>query len=380
MPKASFIYSADMAEYDLGPNHPLRPERLRMTYELASACGLLDGDPQVVETACGELVEPVSASESDILTFHKPAYVQVIKELSRGINAPDAWRFGFGPGDNPPFPGMYEASLLYTGASITAAELIMSGHTRCAFNVSGGLHHAKPANASGFCTFNDPVIAINRLMKAYDRIAYIDIDAHHGDGVQEAFYNTNRVLTISIHESGEYLFPGTGDVHEIGEGDGKGYSVNIPLAPATPDDVYVWAFHEIVPPLTSAYNPQVIVAQLGADSHFQDPLTHLCLTSRGFTEVVRMIVGFGIPLVALGGGGYNISVVPRLWTLAYAEMLHRELPDEIPDAFALTYNLHHLHDPSEPVATDRQRESVKTAVEQKVRALKRLIFHLHGLG
>ncbi|HUV05015.1 MAG TPA: acetoin utilization protein AcuC [Armatimonadota bacterium] len=373
MPKTAFVYNNRMASYDLGPEHPLRPERLRMTYDLASAYGLFGGDSQ--------LLEPKPAEEADILSFHNPAYVQTVKELGEGKEVPGAWRFGLGYGDNPPFIGMYEASVLYTGASLTAADSVISGRAERAFNISGGLHHAKAAMASGFCTFNDPVITINRLRSTYDRIAYIDIDAHHGDGVQEAFHETDRVLTISIHESGEYLFPGTGHVHEIGEGEGRGYSVNIPLSPSTTDDVYVWAFAEIVPPLISAYEPQVIVAQLGADSHFQDPLAHLLLTSEGFVKVVKTIIGFGKPLVALGGGGYNVSAVARLWTLAYAEMVERELPDPIPEGYR-AHDIHHLRDATRPelTLTDYQLKSARRYAEERVRDLKSLVFPIHGLG
>ena len=374
MPKTAFVYTERMASYNLGPEHPLRPERLRLAYELASEYGLFGGDSQ--------LVEPEPAEEADILSFHDPAYVQAVKELGEGKEISAPWHFGFGYGDNPPFIGMYEASLLYTGASLTAADLVMSGRAQRAFNISGGLHHAKAAMASGFCTFNDPVIAINRLRRMYDRIAYIDIDAHHGDGVQEAFYETGRVLTVSIHETGEYLFPGTGYVHEIGEGEGRGYSVNIPLSPSTTDDVYAWAFLEIVPPLISAYDPQVVVAQLGADSHFQDPLAHLLLTSEGFIKVVKTIVGFGKPLVALGGGGYNVSVTPRLWTLAYAEMMEREPPDAIPDRFARAHNIQHLRDDIKPelALSSYQIKAARRYAEQTVRDLKGLIFPIHGLG
>ena len=374
MPKTAFIYSADMARYDLYPSHPLRPERLRMTYELASEYGLFGGESR--------LVEPSPAEEGDILSFHEPEYVHVVKDLSAEIPVPHQAIFGFGPGDNPPFQGMYEASLLYTGASLKAADLVMRGEAERAFSISGGLHHAKPARASGFCIFNDPVIAVKRLMQEFDRIAYIDIDVHHCDGVQEAFYDTGRVLTISIHESGDYLFPGTGDVQEIGEGEGKGFTANIPLAPGTPDDVYTQAFREVVPPLIAAYDPQVIVAQLGADSHFQDPLAHLNVTSAGFIDVVGSIVDFGKRLVALGGGGYDISAVSRLWTLAYAYMTECELPDKIPPEFSSKYGLRRLRDSVavESIISDSQRASVKDYADWKTRTAKELLFPLHGIG
>lgn len=366
--KAGFVYCDDMTKYDMGVDHPLRPERLRLTKELISAYGLI---------AQGQLIAPELATEADILTVHKPDYIAAVRKLSEGKDISDPWRYGFDYGDNKPFPGMYEASLLYTGASIKAAELIMEGQFERCFNISGGLHHAMPNRASGFCIFNDPAIAIQRLRKKFSRIAYIDIDAHHGDGVQHIFYDTNTVLTISMHESGRYLFPGTGFVNEIGTGKGKGYSVNIPLEPYTPSDVMVWAFKEIVPPLIKAYDPQVIVAQLGVDSHFQDPLAHLELTSRGFDELVKTIISFEKPLVALGGGGYNINTVARLWTLAYARLLEVEISDAIPADFASRHNIHRLHDVELPITTEERRRTTFEAAQETVQLIKEIVFPYH---
>ncbi|MCL6518348.1 MAG: acetoin utilization protein AcuC [Armatimonadetes bacterium] len=366
--KACFVYCDEMTKYDMGVDHPLRPERLRLTKELISAYGLI---------AQGQLIAPELATEADILTVHKPDYIAAVRKLSEGKDISDPWRYGFDYGDNKPFLGMYEASLLYTGASIKAAELIMEGQFERCFNISGGLHHAMTNRASGFCIFNDPAIAIRRLQKKFSRIAYIDIDAHHGDGVQHIFYDTNTVLTISMHESGRYLFPGTGFVNEIGTGKGKGYSVNIPLEPYTPSDVMVWAFKEIVPPLIKAYDPQVIVAQLGVDSHFQDPLAHLELTSKGFDELVKTIISFERPLVALGGGGYNISTVARLWTLAYARLLEVEISDVIPANFASRHNIHRLHDVELPITTDERRRITFEATQEIVQLIKEIVFPYH---
>jgi acetoin utilization protein AcuC len=234
--------------------------------------------------------------------------------------------------------------------------------------------------ASGFCVFNDPAIAIQRLRRTFDRIAYIDVDAHHGDGVEAAFYDSSDVLTISIHESGHFLFPGSGFTDEIGVGAGRGYSVNIPLTPSTPDEVYLWAFDEIVPPLIEAYDPEIVVAQLGVDSHFQDPLARLALTSHGFTAIIERILGLGRPLVALGGGGYNLAAVPRLWTLAYGLMSERQIPDRIPPEYATKYGITHLHDTTQPGAAQYQRHNVRPDAERAVRDIKRLVFPFHGLS
>ncbi len=372
MPKAALIYSPEMTGYDLGLSHPMRPERLRLTYELVSAYGLLGGDSR--------LIPPMPASRCDLESVHSPEYIDAVMALSAGADEPSPAEFGFGSLDNPPFIGMYEASLLYTGASVLAADLVARGECDRVFSISGGLHHAMRECASGFSVFNDPAIAIQRLGQTFGRVAYIDIDAHHGDGVQAAFYESSDVLTISIHESGHFLFPGTGFTDEIGIGAGTGYSVNIPLTPSTSDDVYLWAFDEVVPPLIEAFDPEVIVTQLGVDSHFQDPLAHLALTSRGFNALVERIIGLGRPLVALGGGGYNLSAVPRLWALAYGLMTGREIAEQIPPAYTAKYGITHLHDVAQPGAARHQRHNVRPDAESAVRDIKRMVFPVHGLS
>jgi acetoin utilization protein AcuC len=273
---------------------------------------------------------------------------------------------------------MWEASLLYTGATLAAAEWVASGKGRGAFNVSGGLHHAMRDRAAGFCTLNDPAIAIQWLLERYERVAYIDIDAHHGDGVQEAFYDDPRVLTISYHETGETLFPQTGFPAETGTGAGRGYSVNVPLFAGTTDEIYLWAFQEIVPPLIAAFRPEILVAQLGCDSHFQDPLSHLSLSLAGYRELVRIIDSLCERWVALGGGGYNLETVPRAWTLAYAVLTEQDLPDAIPAEFAEATGLRRLYDTEQPerhLHPDRPR----AYAEHSVAAIRRLVFPVHGL-
>ncbi len=372
MPKTALIYSHDMTGYDMGPNHPMRPERLRLVYELVSAYGLFGGDSR--------LEPPVPVTRRDLEAIHVPEYVEAVRALSTGSAEPPLEKYGFASFDNPPFLGMYEASLLYTGASVRAAELVASGEYDRVFSISGGLHHAMPAHASGFCVFNDPAVAIQKLRRKFRRIAYIDIDAHHGNGVQAAFYDASDVLTISLHETGDFLFPGSGYPDEIGVGDGKGYAANLPLTPSTTDEVYLWAFDQIVPPLIEAYDPEIVVAQLGVDSHFADPLAHLILTSRGFTALVERILGFGRPVVAFGGGGYNLTAVPRLWTLAYSLMAEREIDDLIPAEYAAEHGVTHLHDTIQPPMTRHQRHNVRPDAEKAVASIKRLIFPVHGLN
>jgi acetoin utilization protein AcuC len=227
--------------------------------------------------------------------------------------------------------------------------------------------------------FNDPVVAILWLLRQGARVAYVDIDAHHGDGVQKAFYDSDRVLTVSLHESGRYLFPGSGEVGELGSGAGAGYSVNLPLAPSTSDDTYLWALRQVAAPLISAFRPDVLATQLGIDTHADDPLTHLALTSRGFQEAVRELKALSPGRwVAFGGGGYDMSAVARCWTLAFATMAGIKLDDAIPDSYRERYGLHRLHDPT-PLLDPGAQARARAFAEARVREVQRLIFPRHGL-
>ena len=253
--------------------------------------------------------------------------------MNEGFALGDAYVYGLGPGDNPIFPGLFNLSLLVAGATLQAIDFVADGNGEIAFNIAGGLHHAMRSRASGFCYVNDPVIGIKRLLSRGKRVAYIDIDAHHGDGVQKAFYDTDQVLTVSLHETGYTLFPGTGFESETGEGKGEGYSVNLPFPPETEDDVYVWAFEEVVPELIHAFQPDVVVTQLGVDTFYDDPLTNLHLSIFGYERVLKGIKDLAPQWVALGGGGYNIFNVARAWTLAWAVMNGIELEEGLPESF-----------------------------------------------
>jgi len=252
--------------------------------------------------------------------------------VNTGKTNPLAFHYGLGPGDNPVFRGLFDWSRLVAGASVQAAELVDSGQAGTVFSISGGLHHAFPSRASGFCYINDPVIAIQTLLRKGRRVAYIDIDAHHGDGVQAAFYDTDAVLTISLHETGAMLFPGTGFEHETGTGRGRGYSVNLPMPSYADDELFLFAFDEVVSPLIKAFGPDIIVTQLGVDSFYGDPLAHLAYTTEGFCAVLKRMKSFAPGWVALGGGGYDIATVARAWTLAWAIMNDVDLPNDLPAA------------------------------------------------
>jgi len=324
--KNAFLYTDAYLDYDYGPTHPLRIIRLKLTYGLIKSYGFLDL-PSV------QFIPTIKAEEKDLAAFHSEEYLNILKQANEGYPMGDAYFYGLGPGDNPIFPGLFNLSLLLTGATLQAVDFVADGKGEIAFNIAGGLHHAMRARASGFCYINDPVIGIMRLLNRGKRVAYIDIDAHHGDGVQKAFYETNQVLTISLHESGHTLFPGTGFEYEIGEGKGEGYSVNLPFPPHTEDEVYVWVFDEVVPELVHAFKPDVVVTQLGVDTFYDDPLTNLHLSILGFERILKKIKNLAPRWVALGGGGYNISNVARAWTLAWAVMNGIELNEKLPESF-----------------------------------------------
>ena len=370
--RAAFVYDDALSQHVLSEQHPLKPVRLRYTEELLQAYGAFDAPDST-------MIAPRPATEAELRQFHTEGYVTAVQRLSRGDGFVGAAEYGLGPGDNPVYEGMYEAAALSTGASLLAAELLASDRVDAAFSISGGLHHAFPGYASGFCVFNDPVLAIMELASREMRVAYIDVDCHHGDGVQHAFYDTDAVLTISIHESGAFLFPGTGLTQETGAGKGRGYSVNLPLYPYTSDEVYLWAFKEVVPPLVQAFRPDVVVTQLGIDSHFRDPITHLALTVQGFGQVVSELAGMAPKWLALGGGGYDLQAVARAWTTAYGIMSEQELPDPIPDAYRESHRVSTLSDADEPPVTDDVRKDTKIFAENSVQAVQRVIFPTHGL-
>ncbi len=330
--RAGLVLCPEAKIYDHGPGHPLRPQRVLLTWDLIRACGLLDR-PNVETPACRV------ATDEEIGLVHTEDYIDATRRAGNG-EAGDWSRFGYGPGDNPIFDRMHEAGALVVGASLVAAEAVVDGRLEHAFNAAGGLHHAMPSRASGFCVYDDPAVAIAWLLaRGAERIAYVDVDVHHGDGPQAVFYTDPRVLTISIHESGEFLFPGTGFVSERGAGEAAGTKVNVPLHPGTGDEGWLEAFNAIVPPLVRRWEPDVLVTQLGCDTHHTDPLAHLQLTTRAYREAATTLHGLAHEAargrwVAVGGGGYQWArVVPRAWTLYFAEMCDAELPDPLPESW-----------------------------------------------
>jgi acetoin utilization protein AcuC len=371
--RAAFVYEDVMSRHVLSDGHTMRPVRLQYTNALLRAYGAFDAPGALV-------IEPRPASVEELTTFHEEFYVEIVQRLSNGESYEQAHRFGFSDGgDNPIYKGMYQAALLSTGASVQAAELVAAGTVPVAFAPAGGLHHAMAGHASGFCIFNDPVIAINALRKQGKRVVYIDIDAHHGDGVQAAYYADADVMTISIHEGGRWIFPGTGDVMEVGRGVGVGYSVNVPLFPYTGDEVFLDAFDAVVPPLVEAFKPDVIATQLGVDTYVHDPLTHLALTSHGYEAAIERLRALGIPWLAFGGGGYDLDAVPRCWAMAYAIMLGLELPNELPEGADVFLESPTLRDGEVSIEADVQ-EQTRTFAQERIDEVRERIFPFHGLS
>ena len=323
-----FVYADRLAAYELSPSHPYKPVRLDLVRTLLEDCeALRDGD--LME------VEPLDAEELQIV--HYGASVGGVARASRDGASPETFKHGLGTGDNPIFDGMHDVYLDICAATATAVDAVVSGEVRRAASFAGGLHHAHRAKASGFCVYNDLAVAIARAVRDHGiRVAYLDIDVHHGDGVQWLFYDDPRVMTISLHESGRYLFPGTGHAYEIGEDGGQGTAVNMPLEPYTGDASWQEAFEAVVPAALRAFQPDLLVLQAGADAHFHDPLADLALTLEGMRRTYARVVELaedvaGGRLVATGGGGYDpYRTVPRAWAALWAVLAGRELPEAVP--------------------------------------------------
>jgi acetoin utilization protein AcuC len=306
------VWDEALTRYDFGAGHPFDPVRIRLTMELARELGVLKA-PSVT------MVEPSPATDSEIETVHDPEYVAVVRHVGRSLVP--ALGFGLGTEDDPVFEGMHEAAALVVGATMAAARSVWSGSTAHAVNIGGGHHHAMRSTASGFCVYNDIAVAVAWLLSAgAQRVAYVDFDVHHGDGVQAAFYDDPRVLTISLHEHPATLFPGTGRPQETGTGAGEGYAVNVALPAGTGDAGWLRAVDGVVLPLLRAFRPAVLVTQHGCDSHRLDPLAHLSLSVDGQRQAQVMMHELAHELcdgrwIATGGGGYAlVQVVPRTWT------------------------------------------------------------------
>lgn len=341
-----FAYHLRMLTYDFGPGHPLKPVRLSRTVALLESFGWSS-------------VDPGPGAVEDVLRVHDPGFVEVVARLSRGEDVESKLErdAGFGSLDNPAFDGMFEASLAYVAGSGYAARCVADGAT-VAYGLAGGLHHARRAEASGFCVFNDCAVACSILRDTFAKVAYVDIDVHHGDGVQWLFYDDPTVLTCSIHQDGRTLYPGTGGVEETGA---EGSAVNVPLAPETSADVWLWAFREGILPFVTRFEPDAIVLQMGADSHATDPLARIRNTVQNWLAAIEDVRSLGKPIVALGGGGYDLRNVPRMWAAATLTLAGQDVPAEIPEPFRSEWGVRTFLDPNEG-SRDVGRERAEAAV------------------
>ncbi len=321
----TLVYGDALMKHQLSDEHPLQPIRVKLAVDLIRSTGLIEH---------AHLVPPRAATVDELQLVHSPEYVDLVRKLSdpaqrKGVSPEAIDDGGFASADNPISNALHEGTSIVVGASLVAAEQIEGGHALHAFSPSGGLHHAHRDRASGFCTYNDAAIACEWLKRRGHRVAYVDVDVHHGDGVEGIFQSDADVLTISLHESGHWLFPGTGFPPETGVGRGKGTVANLPFVPYTWDEPWLEAFEKVVPALLRKFKPTVLVTQDGCDSHHLDPLAHLANTTRIWPRVGRTFHDLAHELcegrwLALGGGGYAIyEVVPRAWTLLFAEMVEK---------------------------------------------------------
>jgi len=317
-----FVYSDEMSWFDFGDDHPFKPERAAKTYDLCTRYGAMN-HPWM------KIVEPAALPINLLSLFHESDYLHLLQEAREDKVTPEMIAHGLGTLDNPIINGIYEWSLLAAGGTLGAMDCLAKEEALSAFNPLGGFHHAMPDHAEGFCYINDIAIAIRyALGREPDlKIAYIDLDAHHGNGVQHAFYNDPRVFVISLHETGRTLYPWAGYENETGEGDGKGFTVNFPLEPGSDDEVYEFALQETVLPLAKSFSPDLIVAVIGADTMVSDPLTHLKLTNNSYQKAVQEIMAICPRILALGGGGYDLYRTARCWTLAWS-ILNRVAPED----------------------------------------------------
>lgn len=396
--RAQLMWDEAVTGYDFGPDHPMDPDRLVLTRGLVSAFGLDKGAGGGAGAGAEglEVVSAKPAGESTLRLVHREDYVAAVKAASADPGAADG-SYGLGTMDDPAFAGMHEVSALIAGQSVGAAEAVWRGDALHAVNFAGGLHHAMPGGASGFCIYNDASLAIVRLLElGAERVAYIDVDVHHGDGVQAAFWEDPRVLTISLHEHPRTLFPQTGWPEETGAENAEGSAVNVALPAGTGDTGWLRAFHAVVPEVIADFRPQVLVTQHGADTHFEDPLAHLAvsLDAQRAVQVACHDLAHEYAdgrWIALGGGGYAVvEVVPRSWTHLVAIAAGRPIEPEamIPEAwrqevFARTRQLApaRMTDGRWPVGWADWEAGYDPAdrLDQAVLATRRVVFPLRGL-
>lgn len=329
--RIAYFYSPASGNFHYGENHPMKPHRVTITHSLVFAYGLHEKM---------EVVPMQKATKEELLAYHSPEYIDFLR-----YTASEQYPCDRVTDDCPLFEGLPDYCSLYAGGSIEAARRLNSRQNDVCINWAGGLHHAKKADPSGFCYVNDIVLAIQELLRRHERVMYIDIDIHHGDGVEEAFYHTDRVLTLSFHKFGDNYFPGTGEIFCTGHGQGRGCAVNVPLKTGVDDASYHYVFKRVVDLCLDRFKPLAIVMQCGSDSLAGDRLGCFGLTIRGHGECLRYVSAKDIPLLVLGGGGYKVKSVSRCWAYETGLLCGEDLPNAIPeneysDYFAPEYRLH----------------------------------------
>ena len=375
--RAVFIHSAELEKYTYPSECPFRPERARLTREKLLSMGIFRGRDR------GEAA-PQPADRPTLLGFHSAMYVDALEAASGGQLDVEAFGMGLGTEDCPVFPGMYEYAVLACGASLEAARLLLAGEARATFNPSGGYHHAHASHAGGFCYLNDVVLACMELVSAGKRVLFLDIDVHHCDGVQGAFYDSRDVLTLSFHQDPKTIFPGTGATDEIGEGDGRGYTVNVPLPVSLHDEAFLKAFRAVAVPVIDAYGPDVIVLELGMDMLAGDPLANLSLTNNAHADVLELVMGLGIPLLVTGGGGYHVDNTVRGWALAWSLLCGDsqgadDMSIGLGGVMLETTDWQGGLRDRMLVPDVARRSEVETALEETILKVRETVFPLHGL-
>jgi len=394
--QSAFIYSEELAKFEYSPTHPFKPVRAKLTLDLCRRYGL-------IERPWIRLLKPEPLDFETMAEFHDAAYLKMLRDLDSATVASELWpdllstregdyltidpkilRYGLGTEDNPIFSGMFDYSALTAGATMLGARLVATGKFQMAFNPVGGFHHAGRDHAEGFCYVNDIAVTITQLLKEGLRVGFVDIDAHHANGVQDAFYRDDRVLMISFHENGKDLYPWSGFVNEIGEEKGKGYTVNVPLPQNTDDEAFVRAFWEVVPPLLNAYAPDLVIAELGADTHISDPLTHLSMTNFGYCQAIKKLKESAPRLLGLGGGGYDVYKTARNWTLAWATLNEIDPRDEYAGIiggmmFGPEIEAGSLEDKTVCI-TGEVKKQINREIDQVIDFIKKNVFPIHKIG
>jgi acetoin utilization protein AcuC len=372
----ALMYSDELSGLEYKPSHPFKPMRAKIFLELLYRYLLISEDNQGI-------ISPPPLAEELLYLFHTREYVEMLKEAEAGRFTLDMLDAGLGTEDNPIFPSMYRLALLASAGTYHGAAMIQRGEARFVFNPVGGFHHAGKSHAEGFCYINDMAFTILDLVRKGLRVACIDIDVHHGNGTQDAFYDSDRVLTISLHESGKTLYPGSGFETEIGVGKGLGYNINLPLHEGTDDEVYLFAFESVVPPLVEKFGADIVIAAIGGDTHRDDPLAHLNLTSKGFVAVIDRINDLSPKILALGTGGYSVFRTAALWALAWAAFCGLTPQDQhLGLVGGMMYGPESQGGSLEDapfVLHGQQKKVCRTQAEKVVRYIETHVFPIHGI-